>query len=80
MTHSGPVLGDGKVIVLWDDAKGRRTQLNKAVSLAGIKPGASLTTVDAAKLPKGARVVVIAWSGVDASGEPLVMGGRIKLP
>lgn len=77
--HSGPVLGAGTVIVLWDDAKGRRSRLSKTATRAGLGPGAPLTSVDLARLPKGARQVVIAWSGVDAHGEPLVMGGRLKL-
>lgn len=80
VTHSGPALGAGTVIVLWDDAKGRRTQLRKSATPAGQKPGAILTSVTASKLPKGARRVIIAWSGVDTHGEPLVMGGRQKLP
>jgi hypothetical protein len=74
--HSGPTLGAGKVVVLWDDAKGRRTRLSEAATATGLRPGAKLVTVDVGRLPAGARQVVIAWSGKDARGEPLVMGGR----
>jgi len=77
--HSGPALGAGTLTVLWDDAKGRRTRLAKTATRPGLKPGAPLTSVDLARVPKGARQVVIAWSGVDALGEPLVMGGRLRL-
>ncbi len=77
--HSGPTLGAGTVVVLWDDAKGKRKPLSKTATRAGIKPGALLTSVDVGKIPKQARQVVIAWSGVDALGEPMVMGGRHKL-
>lgn len=76
--HSGPALGAGTVTVLWDDAKGRRTRLQRTATQAGLKVGAALVSVDLSTLPKAARQVVIAWSGKDAHGEPLVMGGRWK--
>jgi hypothetical protein len=78
--HSGPTLGAGTVVVLWDNAKGGRKRLSSTATAAGLKPGAPLASVDASKVPKNARQVIIAWSGVDAQGEPLVMGGRHKLP
>jgi hypothetical protein len=76
--HTGPTLGAGTLQVLWDDAKGRRTRLSKTATRAGLKPGATLVSVDLGRLPKGARQVIIAWSGKDSRGEPLVMGGRWK--
>ena len=62
--------------MLWDDAKGRRHQLSKAATKAGTMAGSTLVLVDLTTLPKGAKRVVVAWSGKDVNRERLVMGGR----
>ncbi len=74
--HTGPTLSTGLVTVLWDDAKGRRTQLSKTATRPGTKPGSTLALVKLSTLPQTARRIIVTWSGKDTSGEPLVMGGR----
>ncbi len=76
---SGVGLGRGKATLLWEGPRGRRVVLRRSRTPAGLRPGATLFSASLGALPKGARYLVLAWSGRDASGERLVMGARLKL-
>ncbi|MFH2009016.1 MAG: hypothetical protein ABI333_20670 [bacterium] len=80
VTHSGPDLAAGKLTVLWEDSKGRRTPLQQVDTKAGLKPGAVLLTLPPGSKPQAAQWLVFAWSGKDAAGEQLTMGGRWRKP
>lgn len=70
-------LGAGKLLVLWDDARGVREALGAETDTAGGAAGAVLGTTG--KPPRGARRIVALFDGVDAAGERIIAAGALTL-
>jgi hypothetical protein len=69
-------LGKGTLLVLWDDARGVRSELQHIDVRGG---GAGRTLGSVARAPAGAVRVVALYRGVDLAGEPLSATGTTAL-
>ena len=63
-------IGDGELLLLWDDAKGVRSQFHKASVRGALPKGLPAA-------PSGAGRVVAVYVGTDARGEAVVATGSI---
>ena len=72
--HKGPALAKGTLHVLWESASGQRLPIEKVTLPGTVKSGAPLAEIPARAVPKEARRIIVAFTGQDTHGEPLVLG------
>lgn len=80
VTHTGPGLAKGRLILLWEDSQGRRTALRTVPVPARktpLRPGDRLATLDLGAVPSSARRILVAFEGLDEALEPLVLGATL---
>ena len=76
VVNLGPALGEGRLTVLFEDARGRRRPVLTR-TLAATRVGAALGRVT---VPRGAVRLVAVFSGHDGAGEPIVVVEDAALP
>jgi hypothetical protein len=78
VTNRGARVEAGKVLLLWEDAKGARTRLKELTLGQHVAKGDALALFEL-DVPKGAKRLVALVRGTDRAGDPLVTAAQLEL-
>lgn len=78
VVNRGARVASGKVLLLWEDAKGARTRIKELTLGQPVAKGEALALFEVA-VPTKARRLVALVQGKDQAGDPLVTAAQLKL-